>query len=182
MANRLNRRRILQKTALAGFGIWVCRGSPAAEPAANEKLDIAVVGIGGRGRMNLDAVARQGENIVALCDVDERRAGDAFERYPRAKRYHDFRKMLDELDTQIDAVVVSTPDHTREWIMACKTGGPTSCSFDYGSALTEMVLLGNVAYRAGAKLEWDADSFMPKNCPSEAEGYINAPYRKGWTL
>ena len=53
------------------------------------------------------------ENIVALCDVDGKRAASTFERYPQAKRYKDFRKMLDEVDKQIDAVVVSTPDHTH---------------------------------------------------------------------
>jgi len=444
MPKRMNRRGMLQHTALASLGFWVSRGGQAKELSPHEKLNLAVIGVGGRGRTNLDAVAREGENIVALCDVDEQRAADAFDAYPRAKKYDDFRKMLDELDRQIDAVVVSTPDHThavasaaalrmgkhcycekpltrtiaesrvlarlaaeknaatqlgiqrhcwenyhrpvelvqsgalgqvrechvwisgnrgggerprqtppipphlnwdlwlgpaperpyhpayvpyswrfwwdfgtgetgnlgchildlpfkalslgppatveakgpavhpettprsidvryefpargelppltltwrhgtkpsvlaghvdpadwrwgvlfvgsdgmlladlfhwqllpeskhrdhptakwprrlgeeqgryeewdasghyREWITACKTGEPTSCSFDYGSALTEMVLLGNVAYRAGAKLEWNADSPIPKRCPAEAEGYINPPFRNGWTL
>ena len=72
--------------------------------------------------------------------------------------------------------------HYREWIAACKTGRPTACSFDYGSRLTEMVLLANVAYRAGAKLEWDADNAMPKNCPPGAERYIRPPYRQAWVL
>jgi predicted dehydrogenase len=113
MTQRLNRRRMLQGTALAGMGFWGCCGSRAVEPSPHEKLNIAVVGVGGRGRTNLDAVARESENFVALCDVDDQRAGDAFDRYPRAKKYHDFRKMLDEMDGQIDAVVVSTPDHTH---------------------------------------------------------------------
>jgi predicted dehydrogenase len=444
MKKRLNRRRMLQGTVLAGMGLLVCRGGQAGESSPNEKLNVAFIGVGGRGRTNLDTVASHGENIVALCDVDEQRAGDAFVSYPKARKYHDFRKMLSEMDGRIDAVVVSTPDHThavacamamkmgkhcycekpltrtiaesralaelsterdlatqlgiqrhcwenyyrpvelvragtigqvrechvwisgnrgggerprqappipphlkwdlwlgpaqerpyhpayvpyswrfwwdfgtgetgnlgchildlpfkalslgppatvvatgpkvhpettprsinvryefpargdlppltltwrhgtkpatlathvdpadwrwgvlfvgsrgmlladlfhwkllpesqfrdhpsakwpkrkgeeqgryeewdagdhyREWITACKTGSPTARSFDYGGALTEMVLLGNVAYRAGTQLEWDAASLIPKNCSTEAEHYINPPYRQGWTL
>jgi predicted dehydrogenase len=82
-----------------------------AFPAPSDKLNIACIGIGGRGGANLKGVG--GENIVALCDVDMQQAGKAFEDYPNAKRYTDFCRMLDEMDNQIDAVVVSTPDHTH---------------------------------------------------------------------
>jgi predicted dehydrogenase len=81
------------------------------QPAANDKLNIAAIGVGGRGWNDIQGVASQ--NLVALCDVDQRQAGQAFETYPNAARYTDFRKMLDELDNQIDAVVVATPDHTH---------------------------------------------------------------------
>jgi predicted dehydrogenase len=77
----------------------------------NEKLNIALVGVGGQGGSNLNQVASQ--NIVALCDVDQRRAGNAFTRFPAARQYRDFRRMFDELANRIDAVVVSTPDHTH---------------------------------------------------------------------
>jgi len=77
----------------------------------SEKLNIACIGVGGRGGANLGGVG--GENIVALCDVDDRRVAKAFEKYPKAKKYRDFRKMLDEIDSTIDAVTVSTPDHTH---------------------------------------------------------------------
>jgi len=86
-------------------------------PPPSEKLNIACIGIGGRGGDNLKGIS--GENIVALCDVDIRRAGKAFKDHPQAKPYRDFRKMLDEMDSQIDAVVVSTPDHTHA--VACMT-------------------------------------------------------------
>jgi hypothetical protein len=103
---------MLRKTALAGVGLWATRRSIRADTkSANEKLDIAIIGAGGQGGGNAGAVT--GENIIALCDVDERRAAGTFQRFPKAKRYADFRKMLDELHKQIDAVVVSTPDHTH---------------------------------------------------------------------
>jgi predicted dehydrogenase len=77
----------------------------------SDKLNIACIGVGGRGEANLNGVS--GENIVALCDVDARRAGKAFRDHPEARQYRDFRKMMDEMHKEIDAVVVSTPDHTH---------------------------------------------------------------------
>jgi hypothetical protein len=71
--------------------------------------------------------------------------------------------------------------HHIEWIEACKNGGPTTCNFDYSGALSEAVLLGNVAYRAGKKLEWDAKNLKAVNCP-EADQYLRREYREGWTL
>jgi predicted dehydrogenase len=71
--------------------------------------------------------------------------------------------------------------HYEEWIQACKTGSPTTCNFDYSGALTEAVLLGNVSYRSGQKLEWDARRFKIKNAP-EAERFLRTAYRKGWKL
>jgi len=71
--------------------------------------------------------------------------------------------------------------HHAEWIQACKTGSPTTCHFDYAGVLTEAVLLGNVAYRAGQRLEWDPKRLRAMNCP-EADRFIRREYRKGWTL
>ena len=71
--------------------------------------------------------------------------------------------------------------HKQEWVAACKTGSPTTCSFDYSGPLTETVLLGNAAYRVGKKLHWDAARLKATNCP-EADQFIRREYRKGWTL
>jgi len=71
--------------------------------------------------------------------------------------------------------------HHTEWIEACKTGGPTTCHFDYSGPLTEAALLGNVAYRVGRKLEWDWTRLRVTNCP-EADRYIQHHYRKGWHI
>lgn len=110
MTRQINRRRMLQTSALAGAGVWVGSRVKAAD-SPSEKLNVACIGVGGRGAANLGGVASQ--NIVALCDVDDSRAGKAYEKHPKAKKFVDFRKMLDEMDKQIDAVVVSTPDHTH---------------------------------------------------------------------
>ena len=71
--------------------------------------------------------------------------------------------------------------HHAEWIKACKDGSPTTCNFDYSGALTESVLLGNVAYRLGKKLEWDAENLKATNCP-EADSLIRKEYRAGWEV
>lgn len=71
--------------------------------------------------------------------------------------------------------------HYAEWIHACKTGAPTTCNFEYAGWLTESNHLGNVAFRAGKRLEWDAAAMKAKNCP-QADAFIHREYRKGWKL
>ena len=71
--------------------------------------------------------------------------------------------------------------HHAEWIKACKEGTPTTCNFDYSGALTESVLLGNVAYRTGEALEWDAEKLEAKNSTKAAK-YIRKEYRPGWEV
>lgn len=69
--------------------------------------------------------------------------------------------------------------HHKEWVMACKNGGSTTCNFDYAGALTETVLLGNVSYRCGQPLEWDHEKLRAKNAP-EADKFLKREYRTGW--
>jgi predicted dehydrogenase len=80
-----------------------------------------------------------------------------------------------------DPFIPRSPGHHAEWIAACKTGSPTSADFQYSGWLTEANHLGNVAYRVGKKLEWDAKRMRASNAP-EAEKYIHRHYRKGWSL
>jgi predicted dehydrogenase len=94
-------------------------------------------------------------------------------------------KLLPEADfkdfTPPAQTIANSVGHYNEWIQACRTGSPTTCNFDYSGALTEAVLLGNVAYRTGKTLEWDAKHLKAKNCP-EADTFIHATYRKGWKI
>ena len=98
----------------------------AGDVSPNSKLNIAGVGIGGQGASDLSQVSS--ENIVALCDVDSAYAAKTFKKYPDAKRYTDFREMLDK-EKNIDAVVVGTPDHTHAIvsITAIKHGKHVYC-------------------------------------------------------
>ena len=80
-----------------------------------------------------------------------------------------------------DPSIPKSLGHHGEWIHACKTGEPTTCNFDYSGLLIENNLLGNVAYRVGKKLQWDAKNLEATGCP-EADQYIRREYREGWTL
>lgn len=96
--------------SLAGSGVLAVAapaGSYRRILGANERLRVGAIGVGGRGAGDLDAVAS--ESIAALCDVDQNALGAAAARYPDAKRYTDYRQLLDQVD--LDAVVIATPDH-----------------------------------------------------------------------
>ncbi len=112
LSGNMSRRQFMGAAgALAGLTIipsHVLGGAGVTPPSG--KLNIAGVGIGGMGKGNLGKC--ETENIVALCDVDWNYSADVFKKYPNAKKYKDFRKMLDE-QKDIDAVVVATPDHNH---------------------------------------------------------------------
>ncbi len=133
--NAATRREFLKHSALAaGAGYWIANGPRVLalqEQAANDRLNVACIGIGGKGDSDSEQVARHA-NVVAVCDVDDKRldakiaqdvkgVGKAFE---KAGRYNDFRKMFDELGKTIDAVTITVPDHMHAvaTMMAIKLG------------------------------------------------------------
>lgn len=108
--NSISRRKFLRSASAIGAGVaFIPNFISCSSPSG--KVNIAAVGAGGRGGHNIKQCAE--ENIVALCDVDENRAAGMFNQFPDAKRYRDFRKMFDEMGDEIDAVLISTPDHTH---------------------------------------------------------------------
>src|SRR5665647_3973851 len=115
MSNSDNSRRgFLKKTAAAVTGITILPGhvvSGFGYKAPSDKLNIAGVGIGGKGHPNL--VGMNTENIVGLCDVDWKYAEKTFKEFPDAKKYKDWRVMYDELGKSIDGVLIATADHTH---------------------------------------------------------------------
>jgi hypothetical protein len=130
MRTSFSRRQFLRTSTIAGSALLILPHSKLAFGSeANNKLNIAGIGVGGQGRGNLDNFMGLGQNIVALCDVDNARAGDIFGKCPSAKRYQDFRRMFDEMDKQIDAVLVATPDHTHAVaaVAAMKRGKHVYC-------------------------------------------------------
>jgi predicted dehydrogenase len=129
MSQRLGRRRFLQAASLAGFGIWTSgRSVRGAGRAPNERLRFACIGVGGKGGSDTDHVGELGD-VIALCDIDSVRLGKKGEQFSQAKTYADFRKLLEEQANNIDAVVVSTPDHTHAAaaVMAMKLGKAVYC-------------------------------------------------------
>ena len=111
MSKRITRRNFLK--ASAAFSIASMKTGPAFAKTrnANEKLDVAVIGLGGQGNSNYNGI--KGENIVAMCDVDSARAGEHFGAFDSKRKFTDYRKMFDKMHKSFDAVVVSTPDHSH---------------------------------------------------------------------
>jgi predicted dehydrogenase len=148
MSQKMDRRTFLKGAAIGGLSFLFLRDSRLAFAyQQNEKLNIAMIGAGGRGRGNLDGVLS--ENIVALCDVDERLAYSAQQACPNAKFFQDFRKMLEQMRSQIDAVVVSTPDHTHAVAaaMAIRMGKHVYCEKPLTRTIWEARMLRDLARR-----------------------------------
>lgn len=101
---------------------------------------MAGIGIGSQGGSDVDAMAKEGHNIVALCDVDDNYAAKKFAQYPQAKRFKDFRVMLDQFGKEIDAVVIGTPDHTHAVIAmtAMKHGKHVYCEKPLAHSIHEV--------------------------------------------
>src|SRR5947209_10645423 len=115
MARRTTRRDFLKQGALAGVGFWAAGGvviGDEAKKLANDKINVASIGVGGKGDSDTRQAAKLG-NLVAICDIDDNTLGKMAQAYPQAEKFNDFRKMFDKLEKGIDAVTVSTPDHTH---------------------------------------------------------------------
>jgi predicted dehydrogenase len=96
---------------MTGFTVWVGdRAMALRRQPPNERIQFACIGVGGKGQSDTEDAGRFGD-VVALCDVDDDKLNKMGERFPKARKFHDFRKMLDEMGKSIDAVTVSTPDH-----------------------------------------------------------------------
>ncbi len=146
---RWNRRDFLKASTLAAgaafFGVpTLLRGQNL-----NSKLNIACIGITGKGGTDTEHCA--GENIVGLCDVDAARAADQIAKYPGAKFYRDYRKLLDELGKGIDAVTISTPDHFHAIAAAAamRTGKHVYCQKPLVQTIYEARYLRNLAKESG---------------------------------
>jgi predicted dehydrogenase len=146
MTKHISRRNLLRGAAASGAAWTVLSSGILSRGASpNEKLNIAVIGIAGRGGANLGGVS--GENIVALCDVDDKKAGNTYDKYSKAKKYYDYRQMYDEMEKQIDAVVVSTPDHTHAHpsVAALRMGKHLYCEKPLAHAVSECRLMTDLA-------------------------------------
>lgn len=151
MARKTSRRRFLQASAATGTGLLVFSGLRAqGYQSANEKVNFACVGIGGKGSSDSGDAAANG-NVVAICDVDKSRLEGAKNRFPGAKTYTDFRKMLEENEKGIDAVTVSTPDHMHASaaLMAMRMGKHCFCQKPMTRTIYEADIMGRVAAEKG---------------------------------
>ncbi len=145
--NRTNRRTFGRATAgFATFSVVPrCVLGGPGYLAPSEKLNIAGIGVGGRGAGDIEELESQ--NIVALCDVDARSAAGTFTRHPKARKYEDFRVMLDKEDRNIDAVVVATPDHCHApaSLAAIRRGKHVYCEKPLSHTVYEARLMARAA-------------------------------------
>lgn len=112
----ISRKAFLKQTSLAAAGFFIVPRHVLGNGyiAPSDRLNIAAIGSGGKGISDISEFAKSSKvNIVALCDVDDKQAAEARKRWPNARYYKDFRQMLDKEKNNIDAVSVSTPDHTH---------------------------------------------------------------------
>ena len=147
MGFQRNRRDFLKTTAVTGVGFFVAAGvSPKPARSANEKIAFASIGVGGKGGSDSSDAGKAGE-MVAICDVDDRTLDGAAKRFPNAKKYNDFRKLLDEMGKSIDAVTVSTPDHTHApaALMAMRMGKHCFCQKPMTKSIYEARLMAEAA-------------------------------------
>jgi len=153
MSNEKNERTMSRRNFLTTMGIttagltilpnYVVGGLGHKMPS--DKLNIAGIGIGGRGGGVIKEL--RNENIVALCDVDWKYSAGTFKEFPNAKKYYDWRKMFDEMKDQIDAVVIGTPDHTHAMIAATamKMGKHVYCEKPLTHSVYESRMLAQMA-------------------------------------
>src|SRR5690606_37620350 len=100
--SRTSRRNFLKTSAVIGAGYWALGGvAPRESRSANETINFASIGVGGKGDSDSADAGRAG-NMVAICDIDDNQLNRAGTKWPEAKKYHDFRKMLDEMGKSID--------------------------------------------------------------------------------
>ncbi|AFL89162.1 putative dehydrogenase [Terriglobus roseus DSM 18391] len=146
--SRVDRREFLKTTSLAAGALALGMPAIVRGQHLNSKLNVACIGLSGKGRSDTDACA--GENIVALCDVDT--GTEAYEtqtkKYASAKFYKDFRQMLDQMGNQIDAVTISTPDHMHAIAatLAMKKGKAIFCQKPLTQTIYEARYLRTMAH------------------------------------
>lgn len=152
MTTRLHRRDWLRTVAATGASLTILRDSRSARGYfANERLGAALVGLSGRGRWFVETVPRIGENVVALCDVNQRRAAEAFQQFPDVPKFQDFRQMLDQRGREIDAVFIATPDNTHAVIAAAamRAGKHVLCEKPLTHDVAEARALREIARETG---------------------------------
>ena len=159
MKKEITRRNFLQKNAMMVAGLTIVPssvlGKMAGQTAPSDKMNIAGIGVGGKGIVNLRNL--KSENIVAICDVDWTLCAKIFEEYPNAKKFYDYREMYDKIGKEIDGVVIATPDHTH-------------ADFDEAGPLNEMIVAGVAAVRLQSlerTLLWDAPNMKFTNISAD---------------
>lgn len=153
---KVSRREFVKNVAVASAFMILPSCASVKTARANGKVNVAVIGAGGRGSASVRAIAKNPKaELVALCDVDNDRAAKIYAEFPKVKKYFDFRKMLDDMDKDIDAVVVATPDHMHfpisAWAM--RMGKHVYCEKPLARTVWETRQMAKMAKKYGVKTQ-----------------------------
>ncbi len=176
-----NRRQFLAGCSAAATTAMLSNGKTRA--AANDRLKVAFIGVGGRGGGNLATISATGAvDVVAVCDVDTRTLGSAAEKHPGAKSFQDFRELYDRVGNEIDAVVVSTTEHTHAFasMPALQLGKHVYCEKPLAYNIDETRRITEAAARAGVVTQMGTQIHASENYHRVVEliqsGAIGAVY------
>lgn len=199
LQHKTTRRRFLKHSTALAAAWWVAGYETTGHARSpNQKLNIGVIGCGGRGFADLQGCAT--ENMkwydagkVPLQELADGQPlphsgslliGDEGTMYVPDAWGRKWKLLPEEKFADYkppEPTIRRAGDPYIEWIAACKGGPPALSQFDYSAVLTETVLLGIVAVRVGKRIEWDAENMKARSTP-EAEAFVKREYRKGWTL
>ncbi len=145
--NALTRRQFLSRTAITAGAAVLGFPFVGRVLGANDRINVACIGVGGKGDSDSSDAAACGGNIIAICDVDQRTLDKKGQQFPQARKFRDYRKMLDELGRDIDAVTVSTPDHNHgvAAIRAMKMGKHCFCQKPLTQTVDEARIMRRLA-------------------------------------
>ena len=170
LEDRLSRRTFLGAAAAGGAATL---GAPAIlrGKGLSGKLNVAVIGAGGRGARDSTAVEKAGANIVALCDVSEKMLKFAKKRHPKAKTYTDYRRMYEDASDTFDAVVVATPEHHHALatLPALKRGKHVYCEKPLTHNIYEARVIREAAREAGVATQQGTQIHSRDNYPRVVE-------------
>ena len=141
--DHLTRRQFLNRTTLAATTATFAFPYVGRVQGANDRINVACIGVGGKGDSDSTEAGKNNANIVAICDVDQNSLDKKAKQFPQAKQYRDYRKLLDEMGKDIDAVTVSTPDHNHgiASIRAMKMGKHCFCQKPLTQTVAEARLM-----------------------------------------
>ena len=151
---QLDRRQFLVRNSVAGASVAasISLAPTQSLAAANDRLRVAFIGVGGRGGSNLKTMAATGKiDVAAICDIDTRSVENAAQRFPNARKFQDFRKLYDAVGKEIDAAVVSTTEHTHAYatMPALQLGKHVYCEKPLAYNIAETRAITEAAERAG---------------------------------
>lgn len=150
----LGRRELLRRAGVGAAMLYAWQGGAAAAGARqspNERVNVAGIGVGSQGGRDVEVIVSEGANLVALCDVDFKYAAKTLAQYPDARRFTDYRVMLDKMDKEIDGVIIGTPDHTHAVIAleAMRRGKHVYCEKPLAHSVQEIRALMAAAKKHG---------------------------------